>query len=163
MQRASSILGNLSRPVLAAILGSLLVVGFAISYIVSTSINDRSASEDVCQQEMCVALYSDKITPDAITVPVGNYIRFNVADGKVHSLAPGGGAFDHEEKQGEHSANSSTDHEHTEAFSSGDIGADEAWRVRFDKTGTYILHDHYNPKLSVTVVVYEPGKNFQIR
>ena len=71
-------------------------------------------------------------------------LQFNTKDGKKHRIAIGQGG---------------TEHEHISATNSGDFGAGEAWRVRFDKVGTYFFHDHYNPNVNVLVVVYEPGSN----
>ncbi len=90
-----------------------------------------------------IDLLSDKASPGEVTLPVGQVLQFNAKDGRTHRLALGEGG---------------TEHEHTSQTDSGNFGADEAWRVRFDKPGTFYFHDHLSPKISVLVVVYQPSK-----
>ena len=98
--------------------------------------------------EYTVNLLSDRATPDALTVRVGETVQFNSRDGKSHRLAEGKG--ERAETMG-----SEDDHDHTVGgYDSGTFAADEAWRVQFKKKGTYRLHDHLNPKIYITVVVY---------
>lgn len=165
------------RPLLLAVtFVSLAAAAFGASFAVAQAVKEPAATNDPCAHELCVALTADGIKPDTVTVEAGSYVRFNSADSKTHNLSPGGGSSNlhgsvkrstagptvqlvhngevHEEKK---------EHNHTEAFSSGDIGPDEAWRVQFKQPGTYVFHDHYNPALTVLVVVYEPAKPSRIQ
>lgn len=105
---------------------------------------------------ICVALTKDGMKPDTLTVKVGEYVQFNSADGEQHNLGIGGG------EDGDHVAHEA-EHEHVGDFSSGDFGADEAWRVQFKQVGTYKFHDHYHPKLNILVVVYSPNGTAKIQ
>jgi plastocyanin len=95
----------------------------------------------------CIELNQDKASPDTISVPIGSFVQFNSADGKSHSLSLGDGG---------------SEHSHKGTFSSGTFKADEGWRVQFKEEGSYLFHDHLNPKISVLVVVYTPGKDYKI-
>ncbi len=119
------------------------VVSFAVAFTVSQS---KTASLNRCEG-ICVALRDNKADPDTVSVKAGTYVQFNSADGKTHNLSLG--------KGGE-------EHSHTGKFSSGDFGADEAWRVQFKEEGSFLFHDHFNPKINVLVVVYTPGKDYKI-
>ena len=121
------------------------VIGFGVVFALKN--NQNNATQTRCDG-ICVALREDKADPDTLSVKVGTYVQFNSADGKTHGLSLG--------KGGEH-------HEHKGKFQSGDFGADEAWRVQFNDEGSFILHDHLNPKINVLVVVYTPGKDRTIR
>jgi len=95
-------------------------------------------------QGICVALREDGMYPNELAVKRGELVQFNSADGQSHNISEGDGAH------GDDHA-----HEHVGDYLSGEFGPDEAWRVQFNKAGTYKLHDHYNPKQSILVVVYE--------
>lgn len=79
-----------------------------------------------------------------MSLEVGQILQFNTKDDKKHRIALGKGG---------------TEHEHTSATDSGDFGKGEAWRVKFDKVGTFYFHDHFNPNINVLVVVYQPKSN----
>ena len=83
--------------------------------------------------------------PDALAVKLGESVEFDSRDGKAHSIAQGGGdEFDQ-------------NHSHEEfGVESGQFGPDEAYRVGFTKPGTYHFHDHKNPHIFVTIIVYQP-------
>ena len=86
-----------------------------------------------------VDLRNDKASPDQVTLKVGQVLQFNAKDTREHRLALGEGG---------------SEHEHTSKTDSSTFGKDEAWRVRFDNPGTYFIHDHLSPNISVLVVVY---------
>lgn len=132
------------------IVGIGLVAG-TLSFMAVKAYTQKSNNQSGMKQcaDICVALTSDGIKPDSLAVKVGDFVQFNTKDGKTHNISLGAGKDGHDS----HSSN----HEHTGDYSSGDFGENEAWRVQFKKAGTYRLHDHYNPKLEVLVVVYEPG------
>lgn len=92
-----------------------------------------------------VLLKSDRAEPDALAVPVGEYVQMNAADGKTHNMGYGSG--DDYGNQHEHIAG---------VLDSGDFHADEAYRVLIKEPGTYYFHDHLNPKVYLTVVGYVP-------
>lgn len=104
-------------------------------------------------QGICVKVSKEGMNPDTLTVKVGEYVQFNSADGQQHNLGLGEGEAS---KSTDHQAHAAQ-HEHIGDFSSGDFNADEAWRVQFKEAGTYKFHDHYNPKLYILIVAYEPG------
>lgn len=91
-----------------------------------------------------ISLLADKIEPNAIIIKVGEVVQFNTKDGRIHNIAQGAGA------------GLGSKHDHTEGgLESGNFNADEGYRVSFKKVGTYEFHDHDNPKLFVTIVVYK--------
>lgn len=100
----------------------------------------------------CVVLKSDGMYPNELAVKVGETVQFNAADGQKHNIAEGDGQHNHT------GHNDPSHHDHVGGFVSGEFQADEAWRVTFKKPGTYKLHDHYNPKQNILVVVYEESK-----
>ena len=120
------------------------LIGFFSIQAVSSA---RVQAEAAACQGNCVSLQQGRMTPDEIAVKEGSYVQFNTADDSKHNIALGDGADD--------SAHShSGAHDHTAAYSSGDFGKGEAWRVQFKAKGTYKLHDHYNPSQRILVVVY---------
>lgn len=141
----------LARPLL--LMAVTLVVASGVGFGVARVLSSRSIDSNNCKG-LCVALTEEGVNPDTLAVKVGEFVQFNSRDGKKHNISMGKGSDGAESDDHEsHSA----PHEHVGDYSSGDFGADEAWRVQFKKAGTYRLHDHYNPKLEVVVVVYEPG------
>lgn len=106
------------------------------------------AAANICEAEVCVELTSNGAAPHTVAIKAGQHVQFNSADGQKHNLSLG--------KGGE-------EHQHSGPYYSGEFGADEAWKVQFKQDGTYQFHDHYNPKLSILIVVYEPGKDYTIR
>lgn len=138
-------------PVLAVVSGLL-----AFSVVTAFSA-DKQASGGSCKG-ICVALTPDGMNPNELAVRAGEYVQFYSADGKQHNISLGEGAGGSEDHgHGAHEGK----HEHTAGYASGDFGADEAWRVQFKEPGTYQLHDHYNPKLNILVVVYEETASTQ--
>lgn len=132
------------KKLLAAAFMIIAAIGFGISFMLFNG--KKSVAEPGCDG-ICVALQQEGASPSAVTVENGSYVQFNSADGKAHSLSLGGGG---------------EEHNHHGQFSSGEFRADEAWRVRFDKDGTYKFHDHFNPKINVVVLVYTPDKDYKI-
>ncbi|MEO5498991.1 MAG: hypothetical protein ABIR46_00660 [Candidatus Saccharimonadales bacterium] len=130
--------------ILAVVLVSL--VGFGAVYGYTKYSNSNSPSQSSCK-DTCVALGIDGAAPNSIAVALNSYVQFNSADGKSHNLSLGEGG---------------EEHEHTGKFNSGVFKADEGWRVQFKDEGTFIFHDHFNPKINVVVVVYEPGKEYKV-
>lgn len=132
------------------LIGVVLVAGFASFGIIHTVTAAGSRNQIKGQKNCngtCVNLYEDKATPDTIAVAVGSYVQFSSKDGKSHSLSLGEGG---------------EEHIHSGKFSSGEFKADEGWRVQFNDEGSFYFHDHLNPKISVLVVVYTPGKQYKV-
>lgn len=156
--------------------GFIVIVALIAGTIGFVGMNKLASSKKssrvvACDAKECVNLRDGLAVPDTINVPVGSFVQFNSADGKKYNLAiknekgslaydHGGGADNHEEgdihaEESHHDADSS-------AFKSGDFKDDEAWRVQFKEKGTYIFTDAYNPKISILVVVYQPGGTYKI-
>jgi plastocyanin len=122
------------------------VIAFALSSSL-TKAHSKILSTKNCDS-ICVNLTKDGMSPDTLTIKEGETVQFNSADGNTHNLGVGTG----EGESGGHEVH----HEHIGDFESGDFKMDEAWRVTFKQTGTYSFHDHYNPKLNILIVVYQP-------
>lgn len=144
MKNPSSIFSNQKALMVIAFM-IVALLGFGLSYVMTRSYADPVGAS--CEGT-CVSLEGDKANPSAITVTNGSYVQFNSADGKAHSLSLGAGGHEHS---------------HQGTFNSGTFEADEAWRVQFNDDGTYIFHDHFNPKINVVVVVYTPGKDYKVQ
>lgn len=110
-----------------------------------------------------ISLLSDRAQPDAVAIERGKAVVFNTKDNKIHNIGQGSGKDKSAPQNGaqnkEQSQAPSGSHEHTAGGKeSGPFGKGQAYRVVFDKVGTYDFHDHLNPKIQITVVVYEPDK-----
>lgn len=132
---------------LIVIFAVAVITGFALIYSVSSGSNKAIYSQSDCKST-CVALQQDMAMPDTVAVPVGSYVQFNSADGKSHNLSFGQGG---------------EEHGHSGKFYSGEFKSDEAWRVQFNDEGSFVFHDHLNPKISVLVVVYAPDKEYKVQ
>ena len=129
-------------PILAVLIG---IGGFVVAYSYSsTKIQITKAGQ--CNVT-CIELQQDKASPDTVAVAKGSFVQINSADGQSHSLSLGEGG---------------SAHSHNGSFNSGTFKADEGWRVQFNEEGSYVFHDHLNPKISVLVVVYTPGKDYKV-
>lgn len=137
---------TISRVKLVLIAFFFALLGFAGVRAVTDKQNERT--NQICPASVCVNLNAEGATPSTITVKVGESVQFNSADGKKHSLSLGLGG---------------EEHEHTGQYSSGDFKADEGWKVEFKQSGTFKFHDHYNPKINILVVAYEPDKAIKIQ
>ncbi len=122
---------------------------------------NESTNPDIKQ----VDLYESSVSEDTIILKVGQTVQVNNKSDFDRELSLGSGNAGHDEKQPEPSEVSESDahdkeeskhsHDHTDGFSSGLFGPDEAWRGTFQEPGTYFLHDHANPEVNILVVVYE--------
>ncbi len=128
------------------VLAAIVLAG-SISFGVTYATADRQdVAASTCKGN-CVSLADTGASPSTIAVPLNSFVQFNSADGKTYDLSLGGGG---------------SEHEHKGKFQSGDFGKGEAWRVQFKDEGSFIFHDHHNPKVSVLVIVYEPGKQYKV-
>ncbi len=119
----------------------------------STKSNASISSESSnCAVDVCVALTETGALPSTITVIVGQTVQFNSADGKSHNLTT----------EKEEAGSLHEDHGSGIVFTSGEFGADEAWRVQFKDKGTYDFRDTENSDISILVVAYEPGAELSI-
>lgn len=125
-----------------------IVAGVASFSVIRGLGNDKIAATNC--ESICVSLKSDGMFPNELAVKTGQIVQFNSADGEHHNISEGDGAHGSGHGHGEDKT-----HEHVGDYLSGEFGPDEAWRVQFNKAGTYKLHDHYNPKQSILVVVYD--------
>lgn len=132
------------------------VGGFLVMLNVASSKKNSTAST-LCEATACVNLLQQGADPLSISVPIGSFVQFNSSDGSKYSLGLGAN----------HSVtNSGAQHDMhaaSGAFSSGDFGEGEAWRVQFKDRGTYLFTDKYNEKVTVLVVAYEPGGDYKIK
>lgn len=116
------------------------VIGYGIARQRSTSPQVPPSIEPIIHE---VALLTDQVEPSIILIHPMEYVQFNSKDGKKHLMAQGQG--DEFEKR----------HDHNDgALTSGMFGPDEGYRVQFKRPGTYHFHDHINPKLFATIVVF---------
>ncbi len=100
-----------------------------------------------------VNLTSHGADPNVIAVVKGQYVQFNARDGKQHQMSQGSG-----DNEAHHQTHMGVHEHQVNGKDSGVFGPSEAYRVQFSQTGTFNFHDHLNPKLSITVVVYEPDR-----
>jgi plastocyanin len=129
-----------------------MLIGFGVfMFIARTQSSNAIVRSNTCRQSTCIDITSSGLRPDSVAVRKGDTVQFNTKDGQLHNFGIGGGS-DHS-SQGK-DASGGHGHEHFGEYASGDFGADQAWRVQFKQTGTYMFHDHYNPNLNVLVVVY---------
>ncbi len=127
----------------------LLVTG-AIGFSATTLLAHKATPQDTSH---IVKLQSDRAEPSAIAITRGDYVQFNSADGRTHNIGQGRG------DDQVHVAAGLDEHDHAgDGKESGDFGPDEGYRVQFNQVGTYDFHDHLNPTISVTVIVYEAKK-----
>ncbi|MES2953385.1 MAG: hypothetical protein V4674_02400 [Patescibacteria group bacterium] len=82
--------------------------------------------------------------PKEVTVARGSIVEFAARDGKLHDLREG--------EPDLHEAAPSK----KEGYQSGVFAPDEAYRVRFDRVGEFVFHDHLNLKTVIYIHVYEP-------
>lgn len=95
-----------------------------------------------------VDLLADHANPSIVPVKLGESVQFNTKDGLKHNIDQGLG----ETNSHNHDAGG---HDHTVGgLSSGDFKSGEAWRAQFKKVGTYYFHDHFQPDIRITIVVY---------
>lgn len=131
------------------LLAVIAITAGLLGFMGTKSLKGRQvAATYTCGDSTCVRLTAAGAQPDTLAIEAGTFVRFNSADGQKHSLSLGRGG---------------EEHGHNGPFSSGDFAADEAWKVQFKDKGTYLFHDHYNPKINVLIVVYEPDGDNTIR
>jgi plastocyanin len=131
----------------------ILVIVFVISVVTGSFIGLQSSKPALVKRAdtTYVSLVENKAVPDAVIVKKGEYVQFNSNDGNSHNLTLGKGD----------SHNNS--HDHVGLIESGVFKADEAYRLQFKKVGTYTFHDHTNPKIYITVIVYDPTDSSRIQ
>ncbi len=137
------------------VLVAVVSIGAGFLGINSLTKNSKAVANDC--QGLCVSISPEGMQPNELAVKTGEFVQFNSADGKTHNLAFGGGTSSSVHEGNETDGNGhDASHDHDSSYSSGDFGADEAWRVQFKNAGTFRFHDHYNPDLEILIVVYDP-------
>lgn len=124
----------------------IAIVAVGIGIASTLLLNKDSSPNGANCTGICVSIRADGINPSELAVKAGEFVQFNSADGESHNLTtapPSDKAVEH-------------GHSSASAVSSGEFGADEAWRVQFKKPGTYRLRDSKNANQEILVVVYEP-------
>lgn len=123
----------------------LLLVGMLLGYVATRQSHANAQAQTQGTPTYAVDIYADKIEPSTTIIPLGATLQMNNKDTKPHNIAQGAGN------------DYSLDHAHLPTGpESGSFGPSEAYQVTFDKPGTYTFHDHTNPNLVLTAIVYIP-------
>lgn len=125
---------------MVAILVLAAGIGFAITYFTSPARHVKNDGSHI------VNLTATGADPDAIAIVRGSYVEFDAKDGRSHNIGEGSAHPEH------------TSTSVKSAHDSGIFGPGYGYRVSFREVGTYQFFDHLNPKVKVTVIVYEPAK-----
>ncbi len=134
---------------LIGLAGIVAVVSFlGASFAGTLSGTKTQIQQSRCDASACISLSKQSSQPGVITVTSGSYVKFNSGDGQKHNVAL---------------IHSGIQHEDENRYESGDFGADEAWKVQFKKDGTYTFEDKYNENAEISVIVYTPGKKYEIK
>lgn len=129
---------------------AIFVATIGVGFVIARSTQRVAVKAD---RSHVVELLADHASPSAIAITKGDYVQFSTKDGKLHNIGQGKG--DDEVDQAAHIPA----HDHpVGAKESGNFGVGEAYRVQFNQTGTFDFHDHLQPKISVTVIVYDKSK-----
>lgn len=124
------------------------VIGFIGASFVGAISTNNDIRQSKCDAAACISLSRQSSQPEVITVTSGSYVNFNSADDQKHNIALTHSGIQHEDKN---------------RYESGDFNADEAWKVQFKKDGVYTFEDKYNENAEITVIVYNPGKKYEIK
>lgn len=128
-------------------LSLLLPVGFTVA-----SRRPVNCSLKATAPNAVVALRRDHAEPSVLSIPVGSYVQFNSCDSRPHNIGQGSGDDVY------HQAAHEDQHDHTKGgLESGVFAANEGYRLQFKQAGVYNFHDHLNPKITITVVAYDPN------
>ena len=150
---------------------SAVITGFLTARNESGQAQSESNSSTVTS----IDLFESSVSKDTIVLEVGQTMQVNNKSSYLRELSLGSGNAGHapensEEAQEDYLEEGESDthedkshkqeeskhaHDHTDGFSSGLFGPDEAWKATFQEPGTYFLHDHTNPEVNILVVVYE--------
>lgn len=131
------------------IFGAIFVT-FAIGAFVASQIPAQASTKP--DTSRIVELTTSGAKPSAIAVTKGDYVQFATKDGRMHEIGQGSG-----DDEVHHSAGMDEHNHLANGKLSDRFGIGEAYKVQFNQTGTFEFHDHLNPKLSATVIVYEAG------
>lgn len=138
---------------MAVMLSSAIVTG-----VLSARSSDAEATRSR-QDAVNVVIYDDMVSPNTISVKVGETVLVNNNSSVAKELSLGSGDAGHDTQPADDQTESidqhTGSHDHSTGFSSGVFDVDEAWQVTFSEAGTYFLHDHSNPNLNILVVVYK--------
>ncbi|GAC1413044.1 MAG: hypothetical protein NVSMB66_3890 [Candidatus Doudnabacteria bacterium] len=96
-----------------------------------------------------IDLLSDRAKPDVVAIKINQSVQFDTKDGQKHQISSGKGA----DGLGDPHQHDST------GIESAVFGPEEAYLLKFSKAGTYYFHDHFNPKIAATVIVYDSSKH----
>ena len=160
--KLKSIVTSRVKILLVAISALALGAGYYGAHALASRPSSVASGDKTCNGT-CVYIKSDGFSQDEIAVKVDQSIEFRTADGQSHNLALGSGTEAHESaghddaEVDHHDGDEETGstHDHVVGTDSGVFGPDEAWRVQFKKPGTFVIHDHMHPDLSILVVAYE--------
>jgi plastocyanin len=144
---------------LSGIFLAVMVLSAVMTGFLSARTDNADAMQSSKQGAQKVNIYDETVSPNTISVKVGETVTINNKSSEAKELSLGSGEAGHEtiattEMHADTAHQHDKPHDHSAGFSSGVFDVDEAWQVTFSKPGTYFLHDHSNPKLNILVVVY---------
>ncbi len=120
-----------------------IAVGFVVAKATSPAAPIAQSELEEATPSVVVALLPTGPDPKEVSVARGGIVEFAARDGKLQDI-----------REGE--PDESSGHAEKGAYQSGVFAADEAYRVRFDRVGEFVFHDHLNLKTVITIHVYEP-------
>jgi plastocyanin len=88
-----------------------------------------------------IALTAEKAEPSTMIIKTGDIVQFTVKDGQVRRIGQG-------------SAEAGLHEQLLEGIQSEAFN--DQYRVEFKEPGTYSFHDHINPALTITIIVFDP-------
>ncbi|MBC7868820.1 hypothetical protein H7X69_01395 [Candidatus Saccharibacteria bacterium] len=141
-------LNKITKRGLIGLAGIVSVVSFIGASFVGALGVKTELQQSKCDASVCVSLSRQSSQPEVLTVVSGSYVKFSSADGQKHNVAL---------------IHSGIQHEDESRYESGDFNADEAWKVQFKKDGTFTFEDKYNENAEISVIVYTPGKKYEIK
>lgn len=92
-----------------------------------------------------VNLQNNTAYPSVVAVKVGEGVEFDAKDSRPHIIA-----------QGDGNENGLVHNHAVGGLESPTFTSTQGYSVHFKQTGTYTFHDHLNPDIFVTVIVYSP-------
>ncbi len=135
-------LATIWKPVLGVFVGAVLI-GFLTTRSLSPKEPLKSSLESATPR-VVVKLLPSGPDPKKVAVAVGDLVEFASRDGLLHDLREG------EPDAANHAAEPAPG-----TYHSGVFAPDEAYRVRFDRVGEFVFHDHLHTNIVIQVSVHE--------
>lgn len=138
---------------IAGVIGLILFIAFAYEIYINWPASYVPPKEETGVHQ--VLIKNNRAEPDELSVPVGEYLQINSADGHSHVIEYGRGTGKGDDKM-EVLGVAMNMGSSTAMLRSGEFGADEAFRVQIKTAGTFFFRDSKNPKIDIQVVGYVP-------